>query len=154
MPELTLADIRTVIKAAMEEVPGVGLVNDFEPYIQTETELKQFFQPQVDAGLLGWTITREKTEELDATTEANFRDHLMVIRGYAVVSLQAASEKAFQDLIEAVCDRFRQAQVDDFNAQVATGRPNVRIVEARQFTNTLVHYCEITLVCRGLVAVP
>ncbi|HJR01840.1 MAG TPA: hypothetical protein VKA83_09425 [Methylomirabilota bacterium] len=155
MAEKTLADVRGSIKSAMEEITGIGVVTDFEPYFRTEAEIKQFFQATEDTALLGWTITRERSEETDVTIgEINEREHLMVIRGYAALNLKAASEKAFQDLVETVCDRLRQEQIGDFDNEIATGKPNVRTVEARFLGNDLCHYAEITLPCTVRVAVP
>ena len=154
MAEKTLADVRAALKTALEGIAGIGIVTDYEPYFRTEAELKQFFQAAEGEALLGWTITRERTEEKDLTTELNEREHLMVIRGYAAMNVQAASEKAFQDLVETVCDRFRAAQITDFDDEILADKPTVRTIEARLLGEVLVHYAEIALPCAVQVAVP
>ncbi len=145
---MSLATIRSAIKAALETVSNVGTVTDFEPYVLREEDLKRYFKPTDSVPFRGWTITRESTTERDITSESNFSMHLFVIRGYQALNSEGATEKEFQDLIEAVRVRLRQEEVGLFG-QICqfVAPPNVRIVEARTFTDVLVHYCEITLPC-------
>ena len=151
---MSVAILRAAIKTAIESVASVGVVTDYEPYVRTEAEIKIFFQVAEATQLLGWTVTRERTEERDSSTGLDMDQHLMVLRGYAAVNANAASEKAFQDLIETVRARLRQERVNGFGGQFNVHPPNVRTVEARLLSGVLVHYCEITLPCDELVAVP
>ena len=151
---MSVAVLRAAIKTAVESVANVGLVHDYEPYLKSDAELRTFFQVTDAAALLGWTITRERTEERDAFTDLDMDSHLMVIRGYAAMQGQAASEKAFQDTIEAVRTRLRQERVNRFGGLFDVHPPNVRTVEAREYVGKGVHYCEITMACDEVVAVP
>ena len=151
---MSLAVLRSAIKTAIESVANVGLVHDYEPYLKTDAELRTFFQVSDAAAILGWTITRERTEETDEFTEVDRDSHLMVIRGYAALNGQAATEKAFQDTIEAVRARLRQERVNRFGNLFDVHPPNVRTVEAREYVGKGVHYCEITLACDEEVTVP
>jgi hypothetical protein len=155
---VSLRDIRHAIKKAMDDIPAVGLVNDFEPWARREEDFRRYFwSPELEF-ILGWTITREATEETDDSHDpANFSTHVMVIRGYRALADGASTEKQFQDLIEIVRVRLRAEQVSvDDRGNVCGGLngtclrvapPQVRIVEVRTFGDFLVHYCELLLRC-------
>ncbi len=152
---MALADIRSAIQVAMQSVTGIGVVTDYEPHVTREEDLKTFFQVADSTQLLGWTITRESTEERDDTTGSNRARHLMVIRGYAAAANHAATEKTFQDLIEAVRTRLRQEQSAGLGGLVTfAGPPSMRLCEPRMFASFLVHYCELTFPCEEFVTVP
>lgn len=145
---MALGPIRAAIKAAMESVPDVGTVTDYEPWATREEDLRRFFKPHAAAPFRGWTITRESTGERAVTHDSNFETHLMVIRGYQALTGEGASEREFQDLVETVRDRLRQEEVGLFGQLCQFAGPaTVRIVEARLYAGVLVHYCEIVLPC-------
>ena len=151
---MSLATIRTALQAAMQTVSGVGIVTDYEPLAQRKEDFERFFKSSALAYVLGWTITRESTAERDADTEQNWSEHLLVLRGFRPVGTEGATEKAFQDLIETVRVRLRTEQRDQLGGTATfVGPPQVRIVEPRNFSGYLVHYCEITLRCTELVSI-
>ncbi len=151
---MPLADIRSAIQAAMQQVAAIGVVTDYEPLATRKEEFERYFKASTLAYVLGWTITRESTDERDATTEQNWSDHLIVIRGYRPIGTAGATEKDFQDLIEAVRVRLRTEQRDQLGgAATFVGPPKVRIAEPRDFAGYLVHYCEITLRCGEAVSI-
>jgi hypothetical protein len=143
---MSLANIRTAIQGAMQEVPTVGIVNDFEPWARREEEFRVYFYDRALEHIRGWTITRQATQELDDTLDGNFSTHLMVIRGYRALANGASTEKDFQDLIEAIRDRLRAEQYGHFGGICTmVAPPQVRTVEVRSFSDYLVHYAEITV---------
>jgi hypothetical protein len=145
---MSLADIRSAIQGAMQEVPSVGIVNDFEPWARREEEFRVYFFDRALQHIRGWTITRQATNEIDDTLDGNFSTHLMVIRGYRALADGASTEKDFQDLIEAIRTRLRQEQYGHFGGVcVMVAPPQVRVVEVRAFSDYLVHYAEIGLDC-------
>ena len=145
---MSLADIRTAIQGAMQEVPSVGIVNDFEPWARREEEFRVYFYDRALEHIRGWTITRQATQEVDDSQEANFSTHLMVIRGYRALANGASTEKDFQDLIETIRTRLRAEQYGHFGGVCTmVAPPQVRVVEVRSFTEYLVHYVEITVNC-------
>lgn len=156
---MALADIRAAIATVMGEVPGIGVVNAFDPLAQRKEDLEAFFRPAVSVGilagyLLGWAITRESTIERDATTEQNFAEHVMVIRGYRTLGAGGATETDFQDLVELLRARLRREQRDQLlGSATFVGPPSVRILEPRKFSEYLVHYVELVLRCTEVVPI-
>jgi hypothetical protein len=142
---MALSDLRTAILTALNTVTDIGKVWDFEPHATMPEDQATYFFDETTPRR-AWTITRESTAERNANTLQNAAGHLMVIRGYQVLSGHAAStEKDHQDTIELVCVPLRQAMRTQYG-DVATlvWEPQVRIVEPRMFAGVLVHYCEIT----------
>ncbi len=144
---MSLAALRTAIKAALESVSGIGVVTDYEPLTARQEDFERFFRPNGAAYAQGWTITREATGERGSVTEGNRRDHTFVIRGYRTIGSDAATEKAFQDLIESVCERLRKEMRDRYGETAMVSPPSVRLVEPRNFAGYLVHYAEIVQIC-------
>ena len=157
---MALSDIRAAIATALAAVPGVGVVNAWEPHVVREEDLRTFFVAPSLGYVLGWSITREATVETDdeeygGVAEVDgaqdvFEDaaHRLVIRGYRAIDNKGATEESFQDLVEAIRDRLRQAmraQYGDVTTQVEA--PQVRVFEPREFAGVLVHYVELTQVC-------
>lgn len=142
---MSLAEIRAGLKGALEDVPRIGLVTDYEPWARREEDFRRYFFDPALGYILGWSITRQATTEVDDTHDENTATHLMVIRGYRALADGAATEKDFQDLIETVRARLRLEQRARFGKIcLAVGPPQVRTVEARLFADYLVHYVEIT----------
>ena len=104
---MSLADIRTAIQGAMQEIADVGIVNDFEPWARREEEFRAYFLHPALQHIRGWTITRQATTETDDTLDGNFSTHLMIVRGYRALADGASTEKDFQDLVEAIRTRLR-----------------------------------------------
>lgn len=152
---MSLATIRTALKAAIESVTDVGVVTDFEPLATRQEHFETYFKAPALAYVQGWTITREATLERGHVTQANQSAHLMVIRGYRALSIDGSTEKAFQDLVEAVRARLRLEQRDQLGGVAMVDPPSVRIFQPLTFAGYLVHYVEITLRCvESLTIVP
>lgn len=151
---MSLADIRTAVVAAIEAVPNVGVVSDYEPYCQREEEFRTFFKSPTLGYVLGWTVSRTDTGEAWAGDRDNRVAHTIMVRGYRSLAEHGATEREFQDLIEAVRDEMRKGQRTLFGGVCRwVGPPNVRTVEARQFSDCLVHYTEIAQECADLLQI-
>lgn len=151
---MSLAQIRTALKATVETVANVGIVSEFEPAIQREEDLTTYFRDADLGYILGWSMTRETTTARDASTETDFEEHLIVLRAYRQVDNKGASEKALQDLVELVRAAIRAEEAGRWNDLVQfVGHPQVRIFEARLFGAILVHYCEVTVLVTEHVTV-
>lgn len=151
---MSLATLRTGLQSLLAGITDIGVVTDYEPFVQREEDFRTYFYDAPADRILGWTITRESTSERDKDNATTWRNHAMVIRGYAPVGQKGFTEKAFQDLIEDICDAVRAQQLPQlvgFGVTSVTfvGPPQVRLVEARQFFDKLVHYVEITIACEG-----
>jgi len=152
---VSLSAIRASLKATIQTVPNVGVVNDFEPAITRDEDLTTYFvDPALDY-ILGWSMTRETTGERDASYASDFEDHLFVLRAYRAVKNADASEAELQDLVELVRTAIRAEEGPCWNGSVQfVGHPQVRIFEARMFGAVLVHYCEVTVLVTEHVTVP
>lgn len=136
---MSLKDVREKIKSILETVPGIGLVHDYERLASDWPSFLSFFKPDGTDLVNGWTITRTASSETPQAGGQHVRQHKMLIKGYYSQKDKAGSEKAFQDLLEAVCDRLRS------QAGSAFGPPQVEVVELRLFGEVLCHYGEVSL---------
>lgn len=138
-------DIRAAYKAELEAVANIGVVTDFEPLTTRREQFLTYFKHAGLSYMQGFTFTREQTTETPRNqARKNDRIHLVVTRGYRAIDNDVQSERAFQELIEAVCDRLRAIENTQLNATLhRVGPPSVRIVEPREFAGYLVHYAEI-----------
>ena len=135
--------IRAAIKSALEGVGGIGTVHDYERWA---TEWGDFLSLYKTSGnvINGWTITRQRTTEEQATTSHTERTHHFLIRGIYGLRDADATEITFQSLIEAICAAFRALYRIDGTAM--DNEPiQVELVENRMFGTVLCHYCELTL---------
>lgn len=144
-----LADIKT----RLESVQNAGRVHDYARWSPDQARFLQFFSYRPPGGeqqVRGWEITRTSASE--HIQGAYFRHHVFVLTGYMGLRDADATDKKFQELVEAVCDRFRSAQPpagsawdyrdgdDPDNSPV-----QVDTIELRMFGNVLCHYAEIRL---------
>ena len=136
------SQIRARIKSDLEAIEGIGVVHDYERWASDWGKFLDLMKDPVTQTIRGWTITRESSEgEREAPAEAN-RYPVYVVRGYWGLSDLNASERAFDDLVEAVQDAL--------GADVTLGgivdhveEPIVRALEPRMYGSVLCHYAEI-----------
>ena len=99
---MPLTTIVAAIVGLLQQVNGIGKVLDYSRYTASE---KERINTYVSGGLLNcWIVTRESTAAHDrGAGEGNVRDrHTISIEGFRAVTSAADSEKAHQDLVEAV----------------------------------------------------
>jgi len=152
---MSVANIRTQIKIILESVAGIGVVHDYERWAVDWAKALQLFKPSNQDKINGWMITRTKTQEWVDTFNRNFSLHHFLIRGVYSLDDAGASEKIFQDLIEAVRDKFRTNYNLNGSCESIypdTGPPyegragvQVDLIEVRTFGGVLCHYCELSL---------
>jgi hypothetical protein len=104
----TLATIRAAIAAKIATVANIGVVNDFERYTQQMSDLKTLFVANIGGSeiLLGWNIRRVTKRTVFVAIGRHAVYNAWRIRGFMALNDDAASEKTFDDLIEALCDAF------------------------------------------------
>lgn len=147
-----LAIIRAAIVAALDAIPNIGVVTDFEPYAQREEHFKTYFLDPLLGYVQGWTVTRAAAVETWASDRDNMVSHEFIVRGYRAINADAASERDFQDMLERVRDVMRANQRLQYGGVTRkVDPPQLRTVEARQFSDCLVHYAEIFQGCAELV---
>jgi len=140
---MSLSLIRDQIKAILLATSGVGAkVHDYERWAKTWEDYLAFFKSN---GLIkGWTITRTATSEAKSTTTTNMRTHTFLIRGYYSLDDSAATEKTFQNVIEAIATAFRADPT--LNGTAFDSDPlQVDLVGNVMFGSVLCHFCELRL---------
>lgn len=149
---MPLSAIRDQYKAILLTVPGIGVVHDYERWSIDWSKFIEQFRDPVSGKILGWTITREKSSEKFTPGPGSQRDHTFVLRGHLGLQDAVASEKVFQDLIEAVCDTFRPKTTLNGTVQQIEAPLQVDLVEPRKFGDVLCHYCELRQTVEELLA--
>jgi len=136
------------IKNKMDSIPDIGVVHDYERWASSWDQFISLFKSQAHNQIRGWEITRGPVSEHLRGTY--FRHHLFRIRGYMSLDDAQETDKTFQQLIEEVCNTFRNAQGGASwfygNGDAPENSPaQVEINEPRMFGSVLCHYAEILL---------
>jgi hypothetical protein len=139
-----LADIKT----KLESIPDIGKVYDYERWASSWDKFISLFKSTQHNQIRGWEITRRSISEHIAG--AYFRHHKFKIRGYMSIDDSNATDKTFQQLIEEVCNVFRNADSGSSwfygdGDQSNNAPAQVEVIEPRMFGGVLCHYVEINL---------
>lgn len=104
-----IATIRAAIKAKLQGVTGIGVVNDYERYTKEQGPLREMYVATISGEdqLRGWHIRRIRTREIFVDMGRWELQTWWAIRGFMALNDAAESEKTFDDLVEAVRDAFR-----------------------------------------------
>lgn len=127
-------------------MPGIGVVHDYERWAVNWSDLLGHYQTY--GKLNGWAISRKATPAEWSAMPMAERVHTFQITGIYSLQDATASEKTFQDLIEAISDTVNRALVADpsLGGACLTASPlAVKTVEPRLFGEVLCHYCELIL---------
>lgn len=103
----TLRDIRSAIVATMQGVAGIGVVHAHEPYAKAMDKLKSLYVPDGETVLHGWFVRREAAIETGRIIPRSVEYLKWRIQGVYALDDAAASELAFDDLLEDLRDAFR-----------------------------------------------
>lgn len=155
MTTQTVATIRAAHKAKLLAVANIGVVNDYQRYSKNNSELQAQYVATI-AGvkqLRGWNIRRTRTREIHtAFVGPKEVTHTWTFRGYMALDDSAASEKTFDDLVEAVRDAYRDDEdlggvVNTTNIEEAAG---VQVVESGPvlFAGVLCHSAQLQVFTR------
>lgn len=141
---MALADNITAIQAILMGVPGVANVYPTVRNWQSEQQFREGGRTAA-GGLQFWFLTREATAAEDLGPRLTARRHTIALHGYAGVNDAAASEQAFQALIESVVAALG---TDRKLGQTArhSGPAEVRTVDYRILNGVLCHHAEVVLV--------
>ena len=158
--------IGEAIAAELEAVEDIGRVHLYQRYAADLSKYLDFFRwaaPDGRSQIRGWVVTRESAREgLGSAASSqpggfvpagvNRRAHTFLLFGVMGLEDEAQSETIFQDLVEAVCDRFRDNRAlrlldPEGNPKVATLErlqpPRLDSVEVRRFGAVLCHAAEV-----------
>ncbi|OPX19129.1 MAG: hypothetical protein BZ151_10895 [Desulfobacca sp. 4484_104] len=139
---MSYSTIRDYIETQLNTIAGIGVVHDYERWASNWKDLLRLYQSS--SKLNGWSITRRSTSEEWEARPVVRRRHVFEITGIYSLDDSAGSEKTFQDLVEAVCAKFRHDPNLGGNC-LLSGPPQVENVEARMFGSVLCHVAEISL---------
>lgn len=142
--------ILTDIKTKMESITDIGKVYDYERYSTDMATFINLFKVVISGveQIRGWEISRFAVTE--HKTGAYFRHHKFRISGYMGLKDSTATDKTFQQLVDAVSDKFRNSQggsswdyKDGDNPQ--NSPVQVPVIDVRTFGSVLCHHSEIIL---------
>ena len=107
---MSLDTVRTEMKTIIEAVSGIGKVHDYERYTHDWKKYEQLFTKADKVNT--WQIERPTFSRYvhgsqGPTAGVERVIHDFIIRGFYALSDELASEKTFQDIVEAVCQAFR-----------------------------------------------
>lgn len=105
----TLEQIRDACVAKIAAIADIGKVHSYERYAAQQADMKSLYVATISGRdqLRGWFVRRTGTNETSDALGRYVVTHTWQIRGYMALEDGAASEKAFDALIEAIRDAFR-----------------------------------------------
>ena len=145
---MSFATIRDEVKTILETATGIGQVHDF---IRHTTFWNEFFSRSLEQQRVNhWEITRIAISQnlaapqTQIAAEPTFNDvHLVQIIGRTGLQDSSESEKAFQDLVDAVTGVLRKNS--DLNQTTTKSiQPIDVIIAPNNFQGILVHEAVIT----------
>lgn len=98
--------VRAAIVATLAAVPGIGRVHDRQRYARAEKDFRALYVTG-EGVLNGWFVARHSFEERAIGDDSSRIEERWRITGLVGLSDDAASELAFDTLIDAVATSFR-----------------------------------------------
>tara|TARA_Y100000034_G_scaffold135950_1_gene209956 strand:- start:4330 stop:4827 length:498 start_codon:yes stop_codon:yes gene_type:complete len=129
----------------------IGQIHRYERVVDNKDAfLNMFRMPEKDNRgrypIRGWTISRTQTPGEPSAFGELQRTYMFILRGYWGLEDGAASELAFQDIVERVMDAFDdERDLQGQAEQYGVGPTSLDSFELRQFGSALAHYAEISL---------
>jgi len=145
---MSYATIRSQIATLIGAVSGIGQVHEYRRNTKTWEE---FYLRHVDKMIVNnWEISRTSREQESIAvqdlggTEPFYHDtHQILIIGHMSVRDEDATEKTFQDLIDAIVTKIRQNFL--LGGLVLLPRSlQVPTITHKMYGGVLVHYAELT----------
>lgn len=96
---------RAAIVANMQTVPDLGQVHAYERFAKQDAAFRDLYKS--GDRILGWNVRRVSTRETSAVMGRYHGQIGWRIRGFMSIDDAAASEQAFDSLIDALRDAFR-----------------------------------------------
>ena len=105
----TLAQIRTAIDTTLTGVTNIGVVHDFERYAKNMAEFRALYEATIGGAkqIRGWMVRRLSRRAISPDLGRTIVTNTWQIRGYLQLDDANASEKTFDNLVEAVVDAFK-----------------------------------------------
>lgn len=144
---MSYSAILALLKTIVEGVAGTGKIHDYVRLARNEQKFIELFV--TDNVVNGWQISRRSTPQ--SFEDSDEKDgvlieavHEYILTGFRGIDDANASEKTFQNLVEAVSDALATdstLQAADYNI----GAPQILVVEPRAFGHVLCHVAEISI---------
>ena len=148
---MSVALIREQIKTILSAVSNTGKIHEYERFCTDWSKFLDLFKDENEE-INGWTISRKSSSQLIFAQGNDIqRIHHFLLTGFYGMQDEQASELSFQDVIEAIVDKFYD--YDTLNDTCFSIAPNpgeqvgiqVDMIENRIFGNVLCHYAELSL---------
>ncbi len=136
------ASLRAQIKTLMEEVPGAGVIHDYERWTADQSAFLTMFRDEATKKIMGWEITRDAVPRVERLGAKYKITHSYRIKGYYGLKDADESEKSFGPIIDAIILKFITTQIPGSSLHTL---PKVEAIGARQFGNVLCHHAEISI---------
>ena len=140
---MALADNIQAIQTILGGVAGVANVYATVRNWQSDKQFRDGARTAT-GGVQFWFLTRESTAAEDLGPRLTARKHTIALHGYAGVNDAAASEQAFQALVESVVEAVGADRKLDQTAR-HSGPAQVRAVDYRIINGVLCHHAELAL---------
>jgi len=143
---MSLSTVRAQVKIVIEAVSGIGQVLDYERYSKEWSTYTTLFK---SGDHINFTqIQRPSFERIVHGSDSCERvTHNFLLRGAYSLDDENASEKVFQDLVEGICQAFRDIPTLNDVAEVVK-YPIIGRIYNGMFGNVLCHICEIEVSIR------
>lgn len=149
---MAFADVRAALVRLLKQVDGIGQVHD---YMRHSTTWEEIFKRSEDKGKINhWEVTRTAAgQEISALenlagVDPFYHDiHTINILGRMGLNEEKASEKVFQDLVDAVVKRIRLDASETrplFGTVLLPRLLQVPVIEHRMYGPVLCHFAQIT----------
>ena len=143
---MSLSTVRAEMKSVLEAVTGAGTILDYERYSKEWSTYKDLFKSGDHINFI--EILRPSFErDVHGSDSTERVTHNFVLKGAYSLSDDNASEKTFQDLVEAYCQAFRNIPTLNSTAEVVQYPVIGRIITG-MFGSVLCHICEIEISIR------
>lgn len=147
--------VRTAIAEKLATVTGIGQVHAYQRYAASNKALADCYTQ--DGQLNGWFIRRLTVSETASSRNRNVETTRWLLRGYLAVNDAAASELAFDDLLDGIRAAFRAEQalpgINVLCRDKADGQAGIAITESAPvlFAGVLCHAASCSLYVRRIV---
>jgi hypothetical protein len=131
---------RSGIKALLEEITGIGIVHLYERWCKDPDVFIALFK--YSGRIQGWEITRTGVPAVVAITKRVKVTSSYVIKGYYSLKDEAATELAFNAIVDLILFKFISKKVTGTQGQ---SLPKSPVLSALVFGKYLCHYAEISL---------
>ena len=143
---MSLSTVRAEVKSILEGITGIGEVLDYERYAKDWSTYKSLFKEGAHVNFI--QIQRPSFERIVHGSDATERvTHNFLLKGGYSLNDELATEKTFQDLVESICQVFRDKPDLNDVAEVVK-YPIIGRIYNGMFGNVLCHICEIEVSIR------